>query len=81
MSPSHFRQFICMLCAEECVLCMLAFGTSIVLQAKDTSKGDLQGVLWGLTTFLSARRELLPFIQDGNRGCGGRLRYLTSYTF
>ena len=79
MSPLHFCQFIYVLCAEECVLRVLAFGTSIVLQAKDTLKGDLQGMLWGLTTFLSARRELLPFIQDGNRGCGGRLRYLTSY--
>ena len=38
-------------------------------------KGDLQGLLWGLSSFLMARRELLPFIQDGNKGCGGRLRY------
>ena len=37
-------------------------------------KSDMEGVLWGLNSFLLARRELLPFIQDGNKGCGGRLR-------
>lgn len=55
-----------------------AYRTIVTLQAKDTLKGDLQGILWGLGSFLLARRELLPFIQSGNRGCGGRLRYSTS---
>lgn len=44
------------------------------LQAQGGLKGDVQGLLWGLSSFLMARRELLPFIQDGNKGCGGRLR-------
>lgn len=37
-------------------------------------KSDMEVVLWGLSSLLLARRELLPFIQDGNKGCGGRLR-------
>ncbi len=45
------------------------------MQAKGALKGDMQGLLWGLSSFLVARRELLPFMQDGNKGCGGRLRY------
>ena len=43
-------------------------------QSAGMLKGDLRGVLWALSSLLMARRELLPFIQDGNRGCGGRLR-------
>ncbi len=44
------------------------------LQANDMLHSDMEGVLWALSSFLLARRELLPFIQDGNKGCGGRLR-------
>ena len=64
------------LCAlGECNECQAGQQGCMHLQAKGALKEDVQGLLWGLGSFLMARRELLPFIQDGNKGCGGRLRY------
>ena len=72
-----------------CVMCELSGSASagvcsraclhgrLHLQAKGVLRGDLHGLLWGLSSFLMARRALLPFIQDGNKGCGGRLRCRT----
>lgn len=37
-------------------------------------ENDVEGVAWALETMVLARRELLPAIQNGNQGCGGRLR-------
>jgi hypothetical protein len=43
-------------------------------QASGQLEGDVEGVAWALETMVLARRELLPAIQNGNQGCGGRLR-------
>ena len=39
-------------------------------------QGGPERLLWALCTLLLARRQLLPVMQAGNQGCGGRLRYL-----
>lgn len=43
-------------------------------QASGKLEGDIEGVVWALETMVLARRQLLPAIQNGNQGCGGRLR-------
>ncbi|BDA43844.1 Alpha-glucan water dikinase, chloroplastic at C-terminar half [Coccomyxa sp. Obi] len=48
--------------------------TAQQLQASGKLEGDIEGVVWALETMVLARRELLPAIQNGNQGCGGRLR-------
>lgn len=44
------------------------------VQAGGQLEGDVEGVAWALEAMVLARRDLQPAIQNGNQGCGGRLR-------
>lgn len=37
-------------------------------------KDDMEGLQWAVEAMVLARRQLLPALQNGNQGCGGRLR-------